>query len=182
MGEGGTIAGWSSAVNSTAAVTVYTDAGGAEYTGAALAANGGQNYLYAADFHNNKSTCSTRRSLSRRRRRELSFHDPNLRPDMRRSAFRRSPTAAAGRHRYTWRMHSKRRPDNSFASIGAGLGLVDVFDANGTFMIGLIAAGGALNAPWGIALAPADFGPLSNDLLVGNLGDGNQCLDWRAGN
>lgn len=32
--------------------------------------------------------------------------------------------------------------------------------------------GGKLSAPWGIAYAPADFGALSNHLLVGNFGDG----------
>jgi len=36
----------------------------------------------------------------------------------------------------------------------------------------LIPAGGKLNAPWGIAMAPANFGPFSNALLVGNFGDG----------
>jgi uncharacterized protein (TIGR03118 family) len=29
---------------------------------------------------------------------------------------------------------------------------------------------GRLNAPWGVALAPADFGPMSGKLLVGNFG------------
>lgn len=32
--------------------------------------------------------------------------------------------------------------------------------------------GGKLSAPWGIAYAPANFGALSNHLLVGNFGDG----------
>lgn len=31
---------------------------------------------------------------------------------------------------------------------------------------------GRLNSPWGLALAPADFGRFSNALLVGNFGDG----------
>jgi uncharacterized protein (TIGR03118 family) len=50
--------------------------------------------------------------------------------------------------------------------------VVDVFDANGQFVKQLVPMGGALNAPWGIALAPADFGSLSNALLIGNFGDG----------
>ena len=58
------------------------------------------------------------------------------------------------------------------AVTGAGLGIVDIFDTNGHFVKTLVPAGGALNAPWCIALAPADFGGLSNMLLVGNLGDG----------
>jgi uncharacterized protein (TIGR03118 family) len=35
-----------------------------------------------------------------------------------------------------------------------------------------VATRGALNAPWGIALAPAGFGEFSNSLLIGNFGDG----------
>jgi hypothetical protein len=63
-------------------------------------------------------------------------------------------------------------PDNHDNANGAGLGLVDVFDPQGTLKTHLIAVGGKLNAPWGIALAPANFGTFSNDLLIGNFGDG----------
>jgi uncharacterized protein (TIGR03118 family) len=55
---------------------------------------------------------------------------------------------------------------------GAGLGIVDVFDATGHFVKRLIDAGGPLNAPWGVALAPANFGTFSAALLVANFGDG----------
>jgi uncharacterized protein (TIGR03118 family) len=54
---------------------------------------------------------------------------------------------------------------------GPGNGFVDVFDANGNFVKRLV-SNGVLNAPWGLALAPANFGAFSNDLLVGNFGDG----------
>ena len=47
-----------------------------------------------------------------------------------------------------------------------------MFDTNGVLQRHLIAVGGALNAPWGIALAPASFGTLSSALLIGNSGDG----------
>jgi uncharacterized protein (TIGR03118 family) len=49
----------------------------------------------------------------------------------------------------------------------AGTGAVAVFSTNGTFIAQLI-SGSALAAPWGLALAPANFGPFSGDLLVGN--------------
>jgi uncharacterized protein (TIGR03118 family) len=55
---------------------------------------------------------------------------------------------------------------------GAGHGFVDVFDTNGNLISRLIARG-SLNSPWGLTLAPADFGQFSNDLLVGNFGDGH---------
>ena len=55
---------------------------------------------------------------------------------------------------------------------GQGLGYVDVYDPNGA-LIRRVATRGALNAPWGVALAPAGFGSFSNALLVGNFGDGH---------
>jgi uncharacterized protein (TIGR03118 family) len=55
---------------------------------------------------------------------------------------------------------------------GPGHGFVDVFDTNGNLIRRLIARG-SLNSPWGLALAPANFGQFSNDLLVGNFGDGH---------
>src|SRR6202012_2085606 len=55
---------------------------------------------------------------------------------------------------------------------GAGNGYVDIFDMSGTLKTHLI-AGGALNSPWGMAIAPANFGTFSNMLLVGNFGDGH---------
>ena len=54
---------------------------------------------------------------------------------------------------------------------GAGLGYVDVFDFNGNF-VSRFASGGALNAPWGIAVAPTGFGSLAGEVLIGNFGDG----------
>ncbi len=54
---------------------------------------------------------------------------------------------------------------------GPGNGFVDVFDTNGN-LIRRFASQGTLNSPWGLALAPADFGTFSNALLVGDFGDG----------
>src|SRR5205085_6988610 len=55
---------------------------------------------------------------------------------------------------------------------GPGNGFVDVFDLKGNF-VKRLASNGTLNSPWGLALAPATFGPLAGDLLVGNFGDGH---------
>jgi uncharacterized protein (TIGR03118 family) len=60
---------------------------------------------------------------------------------------------------------------NSFENVGAGLGVVDQFDLDGNLLVEAI-VGGNLNAPWGMALAPAGFGTFGGDLLVGNFGDG----------
>src|SRR5262249_12037508 len=53
-----------------------------------------------------------------------------------------------------------------------GLGMIDVFDTDGV-LIAQVASHGQLNAPWGIAMAPAaGFGAASGSLLIGNFGDG----------
>jgi uncharacterized protein (TIGR03118 family) len=54
---------------------------------------------------------------------------------------------------------------------GQGLGFVNVFDPEGR-LLRRVATRGVLNAPWGLALAPASFGKFGGALLVGNLGDG----------
>jgi uncharacterized protein (TIGR03118 family) len=54
---------------------------------------------------------------------------------------------------------------------GMGHGFVDAFDTAGNLM-GRVASKGTLDSPWGIALAPDDFGKFAGDLLIGNFGDG----------
>jgi uncharacterized protein (TIGR03118 family) len=54
---------------------------------------------------------------------------------------------------------------------GAGHGFVDEFSLSGKF-IARVASNGPLNSPWGLAIAPSDFGKFAGDLLVGNFGDG----------
>jgi uncharacterized protein (TIGR03118 family) len=67
----------------------------------------------------------------------------------------------------------------TYATLGPGGapmpgGVVDEFDANGNFLKRIAAngSGGALFAPWGIVIAPSGFGAFSNDLLIGNFGNG----------
>jgi uncharacterized protein (TIGR03118 family) len=54
---------------------------------------------------------------------------------------------------------------------GQGKGFVDAYDTAGN-LLGRVAQHGQLNAPWGLAIAPASFGRFAGDLLVGNFGDG----------
>ena len=55
--------------------------------------------------------------------------------------------------------------------IGEGLGIVNAFDMEGNFH-GTFASGALLNAPWGMVTTPASFGDFSNEVLIGNFGDG----------
>ena len=84
-----------------------------------------------------------------------------------------APARHPGHRRQHHRGHlQKAGPPGSFDEVdGAGLGVVDEFDSTGTLLKRLV-NGGALNAPWGIALAPSNFGSYSGDLLIGNFGDG----------
>ena len=164
-GEGGMIAGWSKDVDVSNAVVMYTDAGGAVYKGLAIANNGSGNFLYATDFHNNKvdvfNATYTKQPTSAT---SFAFKDPNLPAGYAPFGIQALNTGAGGAVQL-YVTYAK-------AANGAGLGIVDIFDANGVFVKTLVGTGQALNAPWGLALAPADFGTLSNALLVGNLGDG----------
>ena len=173
VGEGGMIAGWAPGVDSTHAITTYTDAGGAVYKGLAIANNGTGNFLYATDFHNGKvdvfDATFTRQTPSAT---SFAFTDPTLPAGYAPFGIQALNTGTGGVTQIYVTYAQQSPPDNHDNANGAGLGLVDVFDTNGNLLSHLIPTGDRLNAPWGLALAPADFGTLSNSLLVGNFGDG----------
>jgi hypothetical protein len=71
---------------------------------------------------------------------------------------------------------------------GPGNGFIDEFDTSGHFLMRFAsgtAAGGtltALNSPWGMAVAPDDFGKFGGALLVGNFGDSHvSAFDLESG-
>ena len=172
-GEGGMIAGWSPTVDIGNAIAMYTDAAGAVYKGLAIANNGTANFLYATDFHNNKvdvfDATFARQTPSAT---SFTFVDPTLPAGYAPFGIQAIKNGTGGAVQLYVAYAVQAMPDKHDNTDGAGLGLVDIFDANGAFVKHLVPVGGALNAPWGIALAPADFGTLSNMLLVGNFGDG----------
>jgi uncharacterized protein (TIGR03118 family) len=162
-GLSGTIAGWSPNVDLNNAVTAFDGgAAGDEFTGLAISSSGGVNYLYAADFHHGVidvfGPTFAKVTLTG------TFTDPGL-P----AGYAPFNVQAIGNLIYVTYAMQDGTQTNAVA--GAGLGLVDVFNPDGTFVKELIIAG-PLNAPWGIAMAPNDFGPMKSDLLVANLGDG----------
>jgi uncharacterized protein (TIGR03118 family) len=93
-----------------------------------------------------------------------SFTDPNL-P----AGYAPFGIQAIGQQVFvTYALQDAAKQDPIF---GAGNGIVNIFDMDGNFLKRFV-TGGVLNAPWGITQASANFGPFSNDILVGNLGDG----------
>jgi len=173
-GEGGMIAGWSPTVDLNNTVTTYPaaggDSGGANYKGLAIAKNGSASFLYATDFHNSKvdvfDTTFTKQTLA-----AGAFVDSKLPAGYAPYGIQAIANGAGGAVQI-YVSYAKQDADAADQVVGAGLGAVDIFDVSGTLIKQLIPAGGALNGPWGMALAPADFGTLSNMLLVGNFGDG----------
>jgi uncharacterized protein (TIGR03118 family) len=173
-GEDGTIAAWAPNVDSTNAVLAVDNSGAkSAYKALALAANGAGNFLYAADFHNARVDVF-----------DASFHqvywagafvDPKLPAGY-------APFGIQNLQGNLYVAYARQDAEGHDEIAGPGFGFVDVFDAGGKLMIRRVASRGKLNAPWALALAPADFGRFSNALLVGNFGDGRiSAFDSRDG-
>jgi uncharacterized protein (TIGR03118 family) len=169
-GAGGMIAGWAPTIDRLHAITMYTDASGAVYRGLAIATNAGATFLYATDIHNNKIDVFNA-AFEKQPATEFAFADPSIPVGFAPFGVQEVNSGAGGAAQLYVTYAKQLAPDNRTGASGAGLGYVDVFDLNGRLVKQLI-AGGALNAPWGLTLAPADFGSLSGALLVANSGDG----------
>jgi uncharacterized protein (TIGR03118 family) len=167
VGEGGTLAAWAQDSGATA-VTAYDDgiangAAHAVYKGLALGSVSGASYLYATDLHNNKVDVFDT-GFSKPAAMQGKFKDSSLPAGFVPFGI----TALDGQLYVTYAMQDSAKHDEM---TGAGLGYVDIFDFSGN-LVSRFASGGVLNAPWGMALAPAGFGSLAGDILIGNFGDG----------
>ncbi len=156
--EAGTITAWNAG---TQAVTEATTPG-AIYKGLAIASKGSTTMLYAANFH--AGTIDVFNDSFAPVTVPGGFADPNLPAGF--APF--NIQEIAGRLVVAY---AQQDADAEDEVAGAGLGYVDVFDTSGHLLRRLVSQG-ALNAPWGLAIAPRHFGPFSGDLLVGNFGDG----------
>jgi uncharacterized protein (TIGR03118 family) len=166
--ENGTLLGWAPSVNATNAVTTYADgAGGAVYTGLAVAANAGATQLFAADFRNRKIDIFNAQYVKQDGTGK--FADATLPADY--SPFNIQALTRAGTTVLAV-AYAKRDAVTGEEVPGAGLGAVNIYSTAGALITKLIVPGTQLNAPWGLAVAPADYGTLSGALLVGNFGDG----------
>jgi uncharacterized protein (TIGR03118 family) len=154
-GEDGVLRGWAPSVDGTHALVAAMGDPGAIFKGLAIA----DNKLYAADFHNNEVAVfdSTWHLVDR-------FTDPGL-PN----GYAPFGIQTLGGNIFV--TFAKQDADAEDEVAGQGRGFVDEFDTSGN-LIRRVAQHGQLNAPWGLAQAPSDFGRFSGDLLVGNFGDG----------
>ena len=152
----GTIAGWNSGASAVTEVTTP----GATYTGLALASSGGSTYLYAADSTYLTGQIRVFNSSFQPVTLTGNFTDPNALP-----GYVPFNIQLIGSQLYVG--YALLNPDGSSQPGG----YVDIFNTDGTFA-SRFATGGVLNAPWGFAVAPANFGDLGDDLLIGNNGNG----------
>jgi uncharacterized protein (TIGR03118 family) len=153
--EDGTISGWQGGPSATARVP-GVDAN--VYKGLAMGTTGGNDFIYATNFRQGQvDVYDGNYNLVK------SFTDPNL------------PAGYApfgiqninGQLFVTFALQNGAKHDDV---AGPGHGFVDIFGLDGTLQTELISMG-QLNSPWGLAVAPSNFGPFSNDLLVGNFGN-----------
>jgi uncharacterized protein (TIGR03118 family) len=148
----GTISQWTTGTSAT--IRINHSSTGAVYTGCTLANYNGKPTLYVANAAGGIEAYDT--LFKPVALMPGAFADPNV-P----SGFKPHGIQNTGGKIYV-----------TFTSApGAGQGYVDAFDANGQPLLSL-QHGNWMNQPWGIALAPANFGALSHLLLVGNTGSG----------
>ena len=165
---------------STNAVMVVKNTDGSSYTGLTRGVINGKTFLYAANFTKERidvfDSAFHRVDLSENSDNQFGFDDlrnihpnrpfidnelPNHYSPFNVQAIGPNIVVAFGLH----------VDGQNIAEGGPGLGFVDVFSSSGQLLTRL-EHNDSENAPWGITLAPLDFGRFSHDLLVGQFGGG----------
>jgi uncharacterized protein (TIGR03118 family) len=165
--EDGTIAAWAPTVpppppSNQAFIVVDDSKSGAIYKGAALGNNGSGNFLYVTNFH--EGTVDTYDATFEEVETPGGFVDADIPAGFAPFGIRN----LNGELFVTYAKQDEKAEDDV---AGPHLGYVNVFDADGHRLRRFVSRG-KLNAPWGIAAAPANFGHFSGDILIGNFGDG----------
>jgi len=184
----GSIAAWNPKIGltngaappSTHAVTVVKTTDGSAFTGLTISSIEGKRYLYVANFLKGRidvydaafHRVDLRRVHSHHHHHDdYGFGDDDYFRENEPFVDERLPrdfvpfnVAAIGSDIVvTYVLHQEGSP---FETDGPGLGFVDIFDSTG-HLLRRLEHGPWLNAPWGVALAPLDFGRFSHDLLIG---------------
>jgi len=159
--EDGILAAWGGGNGAT--VVADQSMANAVYKGLALAQDGGNNFLYATNFHEARIDVFDKNFHLVGGK---PFHDPNI-PH----GFAPFNIRLIGGWLYVTYAKQK-APDNHDDLAGPGNGFVDIFRTDGS-LVKRFATRGALNSPWGIVEATEGFGhDTEHAILVGNFGDG----------
>ncbi len=163
----GTISGWNSKLGTAGAiaqVAINNSAAGASYTGLAIINTATSSFIIAANFGTGK-TIEVYDSTFKPTKLPGTFTDPNLPAGY-------APFSVHVLNNQVYVAYAQQSASAPYHSTGGlGAGAVSVFDINGNY-IARIATGGNLDAPWGVAFAPAGFGIFGGSLLIGNFGNG----------
>jgi uncharacterized protein (TIGR03118 family) len=183
--EDGTILGWNPMVNpfgfDTAKAGRYAiiaaTVPGAIYKGLAIATDAsGVTRMYAANFH--AGTVDVFGTSFQQITSNGAFTDPDLPRGY--APFNVASITMNGSSRL-FVSYALQDADKEDEIEGQGFGIVNTFHLDGTTPQ-RFAQRGQLDAPWGIALAPAGFGSLGGTLLIGNFGNGHiNAFDAQSG-
>jgi uncharacterized protein (TIGR03118 family) len=166
--EDGTISGWQQTDGTGAVLHVDNSAvptadAGAVYKGLAIATLSGHQLIYATNFRSGNidvfDSSYNPASLTG------NFTDPDPIPGFAPFGITLFGTSNLWVS-YAMQDAAKHDPVHQ-----AGAGYIDIFTTDGVF-VKRFATGGNLDAPWGMVLTPANFGPLGGDFWIGNFGDG----------
>jgi len=151
----GSISAWKGGLSQA---QITQTVGGASFTGLAIGnlPNGGAAQIYAADQNSGNIVV-----LNNQWQMKGTFSDPN---------FASFPTGYAAFNVQNLLVHGTQTLFVTYANQATQGGIVDEFNTDGTFIKTLVndTAGTHLASPWGMAIAPTNWGPLGGDLLVGN--------------
>jgi len=162
--EDGTISGWNPGVDPLNAQLVQDNSKkGAIYKGCTISELHGAHYLYVTNFHAGRVEVYDA-GFQRIKLSERAFDDDRL-P----RGYGPFNIQAIGSNLYV--TYAKQDADKHDDVAGPGLGFVDVFSPSGKLRARL-EHGPWLNSPWGVALAPGEFGEFSHNVLIGNFGSG----------
>jgi uncharacterized protein (TIGR03118 family) len=170
--EDGTISGWNPNVDPTNAIRKVDRADKAVYKGATIGEHNGKRYIYVANFRAGQIEVYDT-TFTRVHAFDEAFTDDDHDNDAddRHSQRGFAPfniQNVGGNLVVAYALQDSAKKDEVD---GTGLGFVNIFSSGGKFLAQL-QNGDWFNAPWGVALAPEDFGEFSHSLLIGNFGSG----------
>jgi uncharacterized protein (TIGR03118 family) len=174
--EDGVISGWNQTVSGTKASALFDNSkSGAVYTGCALGGTAAAPYLFVANFNaGTVDVYDANFNLN-----PAPYNASSLPQPYTTSSPFSNPAIPAGFAPFNVQniggtlfvTYAKQDAEKHNNVGGAGNGYVAMFNLNGSLIANLIGEG-PLNSPWGMAIAPANFGPFAGALLVGNFTDG----------
>jgi uncharacterized protein (TIGR03118 family) len=162
--EEGTISGWNPTVDPANTIIVKNRSGKAVYKGCAIALQGGAPRFYAANFQSGQVEVFDANFNRLNAGNTTAFRIPGISPNY-------APFNIQNVGGNVVVAFAHRTPGNLDEDEGPGLGVVGIFGPGGK-LLRTLEHGPWFNAPWGIALAPGDFGKFTHRLLIGNFGDG----------